>query len=227
MKRLRVSNYRDNIIVDLNRVDEVISNGAMLSREEWFDFNFKMAFVGKINKNTLKYYMFNRRLVWLAEAYADALHSITMVIQNGFTKAEYERMVSRLAANMNKLVYHKNPFTCIGADRDGVNYIRVYADEERVGFFPVRSKKEAVKGLVVLTRYFSSIADGVPHDVEFVNFLDGFLSAELDRILFNERPMPYVCINDSNRLVCQLSRAGYSYAYGDEKVVPIARAVSW
>lgn len=226
MKRARITMYRENIVEDLSIVDDAISNGAVLNREEWFDFVFKMAFVGKLNKNIFKYYLFNKRLVWLAEAYADALHSVTTIINNGFTKTGYERMVSRVASNMNKLVYRKNPFTCIGCDRDGVNYIRVYADEERVGVFPVRSKKEAVKGIVVLTRYFSSIADGVPHDVEFVNFLDGFLSAELDRILFNERPTPYVCLNDSDRLASQLSRAGYNY-YGDEKVIPIVRAVSW
>ena len=80
-----------------------------------------------------------------------------------------------------------------------------------------------MKGIIVIVRYFSSLVDGIPQDSEFSNFLDSFLSGELQKIVLEDKPSPHVCISDSNRLAAHLAREGYGQFKKDAKVISMAQ----
>lgn len=223
MKKVSVSDYKKVVSRDIAVVNRIISNGADLSREEWFDFNFKMALMEKGSINIIKYYLFNRRLVRLADVYADAMRHIMRVIQRGFTMELYSDMVANVADGFTRVSKKGKCFRTYRRDRDGVNYIDVVVDKKESGSFPVTCKSDAVKGIIVIVRYFSSLVDGIPQDSEFSNFLDSFLSGELQKIVLEDKPSPHVCISDSNRLAAHLAREGYGQFKKDAKVISMAQ----
>lgn len=196
MKRNDLVKYKKKVNSGLNSVESAISKGAYLSAEEWFDFNFKCAFVNYHSLNALKYMMFNRRVCKFAKAYAKIFECLIDIAIEGFNNDIYIYYAQKTISLLNPFIKGSNRIFVDGFDRDGVLYLKVILGARSVVNYPIRNKNEAIKGIKTIVRYCTEITDIFSHDEEFGKFIKGYISRELSKFLANIEPTPYVCDND-------------------------------
>lgn len=204
MKQGDVITYKRKVRCDVANVDRAISKGAYLSQEEWFDFLVKSKYVGSKFWNISKYKLFNWRLCSLAEAYAVALEYLMSIAVDGFDNKTYTSILKDVAFLMRKFTDRKYSISVDGFDRDGGFYIRVYIGRHKCTVCPVRNRAEAEKGIRVVVRYCTEMAESFSVNDEFTKFLNGYLNSEFTRFLSNTEPTPYCMEDDRLTLKSQL-----------------------
>ena len=192
MERKVIVNYRRQVNRGLLKVDKAISKDVYLTKEEWFDFLFKSAFLGFKSNNIKKYKVFHKDIVLLSESMAEAFGYMLDISLNGFKNTEYITCVRRIIRRMNRYLKKSNQLNSIGYDRDGYLFIRVYQGSDVVLTLEVSSKDEAVEKIITVMRYCIENIDAVCLGVEFVTFLKSYLQFEFSKIISCVDITPYV-----------------------------------
>ena len=225
MKQSDLVRYKKKVNMDLVDVDRAISKGAYLSAEEWFDFNFKSALLAFNSLNIVKYRLFNNQVCKFAEACAEAFTFLTDISINGFNNITYIKYVKRIASRMSKFVSNSSPIQADGFDKDGTLYIKVSSGNEVETLCAIRNVDDAFKGIKVIVRYCTEIADTFSHNGEFGKFLDGYVGREFTKFTAYVEPTPYVCGNDRLTLAKQISKRNKSKVvatiHNGDKVISI------
>lgn len=204
MKQGDIVTYKRKVRSDVSNVDKAISDGAYLSQQEWFDFLVKSEFVGSSFWNITKYRLFNWRLCSLAKAYAVALDYLMAISVDGFDNKTYTAILKDVAYVMRKFTDRKYSISVDGFDRDGGFYVRVYIGKHKCTVCPVRNRAEAEKGIRVVVRYCTEMAESFSVNDEFTKFLNGYLNSEFTRFLSNAEPTPFCMDDDRLTLKSQL-----------------------
>ena len=184
--------YKAKISKDVVSVDNRLLKGASMTECEWFDFNVKSSLLGYQSRGARLYRLMNRKLVKLAEIYAEALHFMADIEANGFTMKEYSAMVKYLARKMNKLIWFTPAVKASTYDKNGVFFISMVSGKKITIDYSVVSKAEAQNGLLCLMEYSTDLVDVFPMSKEFRKYVNGYLKGELHRIVAHISPMPFL-----------------------------------
>lgn len=184
--------YKKKIAKDISAVDSEILRGVSMSELEWFDFNTKSALLGYWSRGMRLYRLLNRKLIKLAEVYAEAMSFAASIEADGFTMGEYEEMLKHLSRKMNRLIWGSKGVRVKSFDRNGKFYISMTVGDKGVIEFPVDSKSEAQKWIISLIRCSTDLVDSFPISKEFRKYLNGYLGEEIRKIKECISPMPYV-----------------------------------
>ena len=192
MNRRDVANYIKQVNRCLLKVDKAISKDIHLTKEEWFDYLFKGAFIGCRTENIKKYRVFHKGVVLMAEGYAEALSYLLDIAISGFKNSEYISYIKHIVHKMNRLIKRPNRLRTEGYDRDGYLFIRIYKGNERVMTITVANKEEAIEQILIIVGYCIENVDTITLGVEFTKFLKSYLQLEFNKITSCMNITPYM-----------------------------------
>lgn len=195
--------YRRKLRYDVGKVNDAITKGAFLSKEEWFDFLFKSFYVDYYSKNMLKYWLFNRDTYKFASACAKVFGYLVNISVKGFVNDTYVSDVKKLTKRLCKCTSRVNPVEVDSFDRNGTLYLSVVFKGGIDRTYGIRNKKDAINCILTITRYCSEIADCTSDNVEFGNFLNGYISREFKKLISGVEPTPY-CSSDDRLTLAQV-----------------------
>ena len=201
MKRENLVSYRKKVANDLMMVDNAISDGIYLSKEEWFDFIFKSAMIGYRSWNIVKYSCFNKSLCHFAEVYAEAFTYLLSISIDGFNNDDYISCIKHIVSGLNKFCKDRSKrFKVNGFDKNGSLFIKVSHGNSKGEVYKIKGISCAIEKLIFIVRSCISNIDIFSHTGDFGKFLIGYISNEFDKLESNVTPTPYICASSKYSL---------------------------
>lgn len=187
--------YKEKVLNDLVEVDNAISDGMYLTREEWVDFICKSAMVGRRYRswNIFKYKIFNKSIAKFAECMAETLTYVVDIACNGFDNESFAATVAYLVSEMNTLLRYESRVFIDTYDKNGSYYVSVRVGSSEKKVYKVASVRDAIERVKEIFRCCINNIDSFSHDGDFGIFINGYISREFSVIVRGELPTPYVC----------------------------------